>query len=51
MQAKGQKGELLKRAVEDLLEHAPENQNLSLLTNSENFWNTDIKSIQKNYKI
>jgi hypothetical protein len=47
MQAKGQKGELLKRAVEDLLEHAPENQNLSLLTNSENFWNTDIKSIQK----
>ncbi|MCZ8196041.1 MAG: BatA and WFA domain-containing protein [Flavobacterium sp.] len=47
MQAKGQKGELLKRAVEDLLEHAPENQSLSLLTNSENFWNTDIKSIQK----
>lgn len=47
MQAKGQKGELLKRAVEDLLEHVPENQNLSLLTNSENFWNTDIKSIQK----
>jgi hypothetical protein len=47
LQAKGQKGELLKRAVEDLLEHAPENQNLSLLTNSENFWNTDIKSIQK----
>jgi aerotolerance regulator-like protein len=47
MQAKGQKGELLKRAVEDLLEHVPENQNFSLLTNSETFWNTDIKSIQK----
>lgn len=47
MQAKGQQGELLKRAVEDLLEHTPENKNLSLLTNSENFWNTDIKSIQK----
>jgi len=47
MQAKGQKGELLKRAVEDLLEHAPENQTFSLITNSENFWNTDIKSIQK----
>ena len=46
MQAKGQKGELLKRAVEDLLEHAPENQNFSLITNSETFWNTDIKSIQ-----
>jgi len=47
MQAKGQKGELLKRAVEDLLEHVPENQTFSLLTNSENFWNTDVKSIQK----
>lgn len=47
MQAKGKKGELLKRAVQDLLEHTPENQNLSLLTNSDNYWNTDIKSIQK----
>ena len=47
MQAKGQKGELLKRAIEDLLEHTPENQQFSLLTNAETFWNTDIKSIQK----
>ena len=47
MQAKGQQGALLKRAVEDLLEHVPENQTFSLLTNSETFWNTDIKSIQK----
>ena len=47
MQAKGQKGALLKRAVEDLLEHAPANQTFSLLTNSESFWNTDVKSIQK----
>ncbi len=47
MQAKGQKGELLKRAVEDLLQNAPENQVFSLITNSETFWNTDIKSIQK----
>ena len=47
MQAKGQKGALLKRAVEDLLEHAPATQTFSLLTNSETFWNTDIKSIQK----
>ncbi len=47
MQAKGQKGELLKRAVQDLLEHTPENANFSLITCSENFWNTDIKSIQK----
>jgi len=47
MQAKGQQGELLKRAIEDLLKHTPETQNFSLLTNSETFWNTDIKSIQK----
>jgi len=47
MQAKGQKGELLKRAVQDLLEHTPENVNFSLITCSDNYWNTDIKSIQK----
>lgn len=47
MQAKGQKGPLLQRAVEDLLEHVPENQTFSLLTNSETYWNTDIKSIRK----
>lgn len=47
MQAKGQKGELLKRAVQELLENTPENLQFSLITNSETFWNTDIKSIQK----
>ena len=47
MQAKGKKGELLRRAVQDLLEHTPEAQNFSLLTNSDNYWNTDIKTIQK----
>jgi hypothetical protein len=47
MQAKGKKGELLKRALQDLLEHTPEGQNFSLITTTENFWNTDIKSIQK----
>jgi hypothetical protein len=46
MQAKGQKGELLRRAVQELLEDTPENTRFSLLTNSESFWNTDIKSIQ-----
>ncbi|WP_395050697.1 BatA domain-containing protein [Flavobacterium sp.] len=46
MQAKGQKGELLKRAVQELLENTPENENFSLITNSETFWNTDIKSIR-----
>ncbi|WP_427872844.1 BatA domain-containing protein [Flavobacterium sp. MMS24-S5] len=44
MQAKGKKGELLKRAVQELLENTPENTQFSLLTNTENFWNTDIKS-------
>jgi hypothetical protein len=47
MQAKGKKGELLKRSVQELLEHMPENQTFSLLTNTDNYWNTDIKSIQK----
>ncbi len=47
MQAKGKKGELLKRAVQELLENTPENQTFSLITNSETYWNTDIKSIQK----
>ena len=47
MQAKGKKGELLRRAIQDLLEHTPEAQNFSLITNSDNYWNTDIKAIQK----
>jgi hypothetical protein len=47
MQAKGNKGELLKRAIQELLENTPENQTFSLITNDETYWNTDIKSIQK----
>lgn len=47
MQAKGKNGELLKRAVEDLLAKTPENLSFSLLTCSDNYWNTNIKSIQK----
>ncbi|GIZ07588.1 BatA domain-containing protein [Flavobacterium sp. UMI-01] len=46
MQAKGQKGELLKRAVQDLLEQLPEATTFSLLTNSETYWNTTKKEIQ-----
>lgn len=48
MQAKGKKGELLKRAIQDLLEQTPENIPFSLLTNSEEYWDTDIKSIKSN---
>ena len=47
MQAKGPKGELLKRSIQELLEELPENQSFSLLTNSELYWDTNIKSIQK----
>lgn len=47
MQAKGKQGELLRRAVEDLLANTPENQNFSLLTNNGDFWNTDIRSIRR----
>jgi hypothetical protein len=47
MQAKGQKGELLKRAVQDLLEHTPENTNFSIVTNNESYWNTSIRGIEK----
>ncbi|MCC9073837.1 BatA and WFA domain-containing protein [Flavobacterium sp. F-65] len=46
MQAKGKKGELLKRAVQELLENTPENTSFSLLTNTDNYWNTDIKSVR-----
>ena len=47
MQAKGQKGELLKRAVQELLEESPKNTQFSLLTNNDTFWETDINSVQK----
>ncbi|WP_136666791.1 BatA and WFA domain-containing protein [Flavobacterium sp. H122] len=47
MQAKGQRGELLKRAVQELLETAPEEANLSVITNDEDFWNTTKNSIER----
>lgn len=47
MQAQGQKGPLLKRAIEDLLKNVPENKTFSLVTCSDNFFETNIKSIQK----
>lgn len=47
MQAKGKNGELLKRAVQDILKHTPENTTFSLLTNDDAFWDTDIRSLQK----
>jgi hypothetical protein len=47
MQAKGQKGELLKRAVQEVLENAPESATFSIITNNESYWNTNIKAIGK----
>lgn len=47
MQAKGSKGELMRRAVQDLLENIPAEQQFSLLTPTESFWDTDIRSVQK----
>ena len=47
MQAKGNKGELLKRSVEELLMQLPENQPFSLITATETYWNITTKSIKK----
>jgi hypothetical protein len=47
MQAKGKSGELLKRTIQDILENTPEDQQLSVLTNNENFYDTNIRNIQK----
>ncbi|GGB67364.1 membrane protein [Flavobacterium suaedae] len=47
MQAKGSKGELLKRAIQDILENTPDDKQFSLITNTTVFWDTDVKSVQK----
>ena len=46
MQAKGNNGELLKRAIQDLINNIPENENISLFTNSDIYKNTTIKAIK-----
>ncbi|RLJ60923.1 putative membrane protein (TIGR02226 family) [Lacinutrix venerupis] len=45
MQAKGSKGELLKRAVSDIISSIPEDENISLITNDNSFRNTTVKAI------
>jgi hypothetical protein len=47
MQTKGSKGELLKRAVQDLLENIPDERQFTLVTTTGVYRDTDIKSIQK----
>ncbi|MEM6722036.1 MAG: BatA domain-containing protein [Bacteroidota bacterium] len=46
MQSKGEKGDLLKRAVQELLNTVPEEEEISIFTNTETFKNTTIKSIR-----
>ncbi|AJR04003.1 vWA domain-containing protein [Siansivirga zeaxanthinifaciens] len=46
MQAQGDKGPLLKRAVQDLINNIPEAENVSIVTNDQSFRNTSIKAIK-----
>ena len=46
MQTKGEKGDLLKRAVQELLNTVPEDEEISIFTNTETYKNTTIKSIR-----
>ena len=45
MQVKGDKGELLKRAVSDIISSVPEDENISLITNDNSFRSTTVKTI------
>lgn len=46
MQAKGAKGELMKRAVQELIEFTQGDQKISLFTNSNTFRNRNLKSLR-----
>ena len=46
MQAKGNQGELLKRAVQDVINNVPEGENISVITNNTIYKNTTIKAIK-----
>ncbi|MDC1379364.1 BatA domain-containing protein [Algibacter sp.] len=46
MQAKGNQGELLKRAIQDIITNVPEDENISIITNDEVFKNTSLKAIK-----
>ena len=46
MQAKGNQGDLLKRAVQDIINNVPENEPISLVTNDNTYRNTTIKSLK-----
>jgi len=46
MQAKGAKGELLKRAIQDIITDFPEEDEVTLFTNSDIYRNTTIKAVK-----
>ncbi|WP_452232149.1 BatA domain-containing protein [Lacinutrix sp. MEBiC02595] len=46
LQAKGAQGELLKRAIQDVLTEVPEDESISIITNNQTFKNTTIKAIK-----
>ncbi|MDO5981171.1 BatA domain-containing protein [Flavivirga spongiicola] len=46
LQAKGNQGVLLKRAVQDIISNVPESENISLITNDNTYKNTSIKAIK-----
>lgn len=46
MQAKGNQGELLKRAIQDIISNVPEDDIVSVVTNDNVFKNTSIKAIK-----
>ena len=46
MQAKGNQGKLLKRAVQDIISNVPEDEIVSVVTNDNVFKNTSIKTIK-----
>lgn len=46
MQAKGNNGELLKRAVQDIITSIDEDEKFSLITNNDSYRNTTIKAIK-----
>ena len=46
MQAKGNQGELLKRAIQDLIANVPEDETFTIFTNNEVYKNTTINGIK-----
>lgn len=47
LQAKGKEGELLKRAIQSLIQEVPENSVFSLVTNNNTYKNTNLNAIKK----